>query len=162
MGGLCCAAGLLLADLSWNDIEQVPQGLPATLVSLNLGHNRLANLPATLSALARLPNLRILHLKVCLMTAFPVAYDHVHAPASTSRLISSSQPFAPACKISQDKAVLHCCAGEPILSAAFLPVSCAASTSIAPALRWHQGIPKSHSFRLCSQCYKQHKQLCSC
>lgn len=76
MHGLCCAAGLLLADLSWNDIEQVPQGLPATLVSLNLGHNRLANLSATLSALAHLPNLRILHLKVSLVTAFPVAMPH--------------------------------------------------------------------------------------
>ena len=79
MGGLCCATGLLLADLSWNDIKQVPQGLPATLVSLNLGHNRLADLPATLSALALLPKLRILHLKVSIAVAFPAANKHIYS-----------------------------------------------------------------------------------
>ena len=64
MDGLSFAAGLLLADLSWNDIEQVPQGFPPTLVSLNLSYNRLDDLSPTLTALAALPKLRILHLKV--------------------------------------------------------------------------------------------------
>ena len=60
------AAGLLLADLSWNHVEQVPGQLPLTLVSLDLSHNRLCDLTATLAELAKLPKLRILHLKVSL------------------------------------------------------------------------------------------------
>ena len=95
LSGLCCAAGLLLADLSWNDIEQVPQGLPATLVSLNLAHNRLADLPATLSALALLPNLRILHLKVLLADAFTTATHRTHLCSRIlSRAGTSNQPTA--------------------------------------------------------------------
>lgn len=166
VGGLCCAADLLLADLSWNDIEQVPQELPATLVSLNLGHNRLANLPATLSALARLPNLRILHLKVTLVKPAPVATYCMHSCTSSDRKASGSShlkvPLAEAflqqstaytdalastrkhqprsaaavahvCTTPEDK-TMACCAGEPLLPAAFLPVGCAASTAAASAL----------------------------
>ena len=66
VASLTYAAKLLLADLSWNNVEQVPGQLPLTLVSLNLSHNRLCDLTSTLAELARLPKLRILHLKVSL------------------------------------------------------------------------------------------------
>ena len=56
------AAGLLLADLSWNNIEQIPGQLLLTLLSLKLSRNRLCDLTSTLAELAKLPKLRSLHL----------------------------------------------------------------------------------------------------
>lgn len=83
---LGCANGLLLADLSWNSIEQVPQGLPPTLISLNLGHNKLVDLPSTLSALALLPKLRILQLKVALLEARAIMSNNYQHKKSRSCL----------------------------------------------------------------------------
>jgi len=66
VASLTSAAGLLLPDLSWNNVEQVPGRLPLTLLSLSLSYNRLCDLSSTLAELAKLPKLRILHLKASL------------------------------------------------------------------------------------------------
>ena len=124
---LSCATGLLIADLSWNSIEQVPQGLPSTLISLNLGHNKLSDLPSTLSVLALLPRLRILQLKVA-QTVNTSAQQHQLTTLAIAALA------APNPHSQQPARMLQCCAGKPFLLAALLSISSAAGIATTAAL----------------------------
>ncbi len=84
IGDLCLCNHLLLADLAWNDIHDLPDILPTSLVYLNLSHNSLCNLASTLTALTPLVKLRDLHLKVCIFLQLASTFmSHKCVPACT-------------------------------------------------------------------------------
>lgn len=97
---------LLLADLAWNHIMYLPSMVPScSLVALNLSYNRLCDLTSTVTALSRLPALMFLRLKV-------LKYSVSCSCAQTTPTAMSGG---------------HCHAGQPVLSAARIPVSHTAS-----------------------------------